>query len=69
VYLRTNAHQLCVVSIAVAYKEQVVVGLIYNPVLEDMFTAIKGQGAYCNGNQMKVAEGWINEAVVNCGCE
>ena len=33
---------LCVVSIGVAYKEQVVVGLIYNPVLEEMYTAIKG---------------------------
>lgn len=58
---------LCVVSIGVAYKEQVVVGLIYNPVLEDMYTTIKGQGAFCNGKPIKVAEGGINEAVINCG--
>lgn len=60
--------QLCVVSIGVAYKEQVVVGLVYNPVLEDMYTAIRGQGAFCNGVKIKVAEGEINEAVINCGC-
>jgi myo-inositol-1(or 4)-monophosphatase len=60
--------QLCVVSIGVAYKEQVVVGLVYNPVLEDMYTAIRGQGAFCNGVKIKVAEGGISEAVINCGC-
>lgn len=61
--------QLCVVSIGVAYKEQVVVGLVYNPVLEDMYTAIRGQGAFCNGARIRVAEGEINEAVINCGCK
>lgn len=35
---------LCVVSIGVAYKEDVLVALVYNPVLEEMYTAIKGQG-------------------------
>jgi len=58
---------LCVVSIGVAYKEEVVVGLIYNPVLEEMYTAIRGQGAYCNGEKMEVAVGELDEAVVNCG--
>ena len=57
------------VSIGVAYKEQVVVGLVYNPVLEDMYTAIRGQGAFCNGVQIKVTEGEISEAVINCGCK
>ena len=61
-------YKLCVVSIGVAYKEQVVVGLVYNPVLEDMYTTIRGQGALCNGKPIKVAEGEISEAVVNCGC-
>jgi myo-inositol-1(or 4)-monophosphatase len=56
------------VSIGVAYKEQVVVGLVYNPVLEDMYTAIRGKGAFCNGVAIKVAEGEISEAVINCGC-
>jgi myo-inositol-1(or 4)-monophosphatase len=56
------------VSIGIAYKEEVVVGLVYNPVLEDMYTAIKGHGAFCNGNPIKVTEGEINEAVINCGC-
>jgi myo-inositol-1(or 4)-monophosphatase len=51
----------------VAYKETVVVALVYNPVLEEMYTAIKGKGSFCNGKRMKSAEGDLNEAVVNCG--
>lgn len=58
---------LCVVSIGVAYNSEVMVGLVYNPVLDEMYTAIKGKGAFCNGNRMKVAEGGLREAVVNCG--
>ena len=58
---------LCVVSIGVAYREEVVVALVYNPILNEMYTAIKGQGAYCNGIPLRVMEGELNEAVVNCG--
>ena len=58
---------LCVVSIGVAYREDVVVALVYNPILEEMYTAIKGHGAYCNGKPLKVVEGGLNEALVNCG--
>ena len=43
-------------------------GLVYNPVLEDMYTAIRGQGAFCNGKKIRVTEGGISEAVINCGC-
>jgi myo-inositol-1(or 4)-monophosphatase len=57
-----------VVSIGVAYKEQVVAGLIYNPVLDEMYTAIKGHGAFCNDKPIRVAVGELNEAVINCGC-
>ena len=62
-------YQLCVVSIGIAYKEQVVVGLIYNPIQEDMYTAIKNQGAYCNNIPIKVSEGRMNESLINCGCK
>lgn len=43
-------------------------GLVYNPVLEDMYTTIRGQGAFCNGKKIHVTEGGISEAVINCGC-
>lgn len=43
-----------VVSIGVAYKDSVVVGCIYEPYRDEMFTAIKGQGAHLNGRPIHV---------------
>lgn len=33
-----------------------VAGVVYNPITCQMFTAIKGKGAYCNGKQLKVSD-------------
>ena len=49
------------VSIALIVEKQQQLGLIYDPVRDEMFTAIKGQGAYLNGQlidhaQMKFSE-------------
>jgi myo-inositol-1(or 4)-monophosphatase len=38
------------VSIGVAYNGIVVVGVIYEPYRDEMFTAIRGQGAFLNGS-------------------
>jgi len=45
-----------VVSIGVAHKGTVVVACIYNPYLEELFTAIKGRGAFCSGQRIHVAK-------------
>jgi len=37
------------VSIALIIDQQQYLGLIYDPIRDEMFTAIKGQGAYLNG--------------------
>ena len=29
---------------------QVVVGVVYNPIMEEMFTAVRGKGAFLNGS-------------------
>lgn len=42
------------VSIALQYKGEVVLGVVYNPVAGQMFWAEKGKGAYLNGKRMKV---------------
>jgi myo-inositol-1(or 4)-monophosphatase len=42
-------------SIAVQYKGKIVVGLIYMPCAKEMYTAIKGQGAFLNGKRIKVS--------------
>lgn len=35
---------------------QVVLGVVYAPVLDEMFTAIQGKGSFCNGLPLHVAE-------------
>ena len=43
------------ISIALEREGQLVSGVIYNPVIDEMFTAEKGQGAYVNNKRMRVA--------------
>lgn len=43
------------VSIALERDGELVAGLVYNPINDDMFSAEKGQGAYLNDNRLRVA--------------
>ena len=44
------------VSIGLVHKGQSVLGVIFNPVTEELFTAIKGKGAFLNGKTIRVNE-------------
>jgi myo-inositol-1(or 4)-monophosphatase len=44
------------VSIALAYKGEVIVGVIYDPSKDELFVAEKGKGAYVHGKKMGVSE-------------
>ncbi|MDI6697411.1 MAG: inositol monophosphatase family protein [Candidatus Saccharicenans sp.] len=52
------AHGLPVfcVSIALSFKKEVVLGVVYDPAREEIFTAVRGQGAYLNGQPVRVSE-------------
>jgi len=43
------------VSIALQYKNETVMGVVYAPVIDQLFTAIKGQGAFLNGKRLQVS--------------
>jgi len=43
------------ISIALEREGQLVAGVIYNPVTDDLFTAEKGHGAYLNNRRLRVA--------------
>ena len=59
---------LCMPSVAVTYRGDVVVGVIYDPHRQELFTATKGGGAYMNGKPIKVGEqSTIGDAVVAMG--
>ena len=56
------------ISVALERDGQLVAGLVYNPVTDEMFVAEKGQGAYLNNQRLRVAQrSDIREAVVCCG--
>ena len=43
------------VSIALEHKGQIVAGVIYDPIKDEMFTAEKGEGAWMNERRMRVS--------------
>ncbi|MBC8216714.1 MAG: 3'(2'),5'-bisphosphate nucleotidase CysQ [Candidatus Marinimicrobia bacterium] len=54
-----------VVSIALVKNEEPVVGVLYNPVTEELFTAEKGKGAFLNGESIYcAAKNNIEEMVI-----
>jgi len=55
------------VSIALRYGDQTIVGVVYDPVIGEMFTAIKGGGAQLNGKPISHSECTeIGKALVVC---
>ena len=43
------------VSIGLMYKDEIIVGAVSNPMLDEVFFAEKGSGAYCNGKKINVS--------------
>ncbi|MCA0758658.1 inositol monophosphatase [Paenibacillus sp. N4] len=43
------------VSIALAHKGEVIVGVVYDPMKDELFIAEKGKGAYVHGKRMQVS--------------
>jgi len=44
------------VSIGIWEEGQPRMAVVYNPVLDELFWAVKGKGAYCNGRRLTVSE-------------
>ena len=42
-------------SIALQHKKEVVLGVVYMPILKKLYYAEKGKGAFCNGKRIKVS--------------
>ena len=50
-----HSFPLCCVSIGLVTKNVVVVAVVFNPILEETFTAIRGQGSKLNGQTISVS--------------
>lgn len=55
-------------SIACAYKGETIIGVIYDPHRDELFTAAKNQGAKMNGEPITVGkQSSIGDAIVAMG--
>ncbi len=51
------AHALPVFCVSIAFEDkgEVTLGVVYNPMLDELFVAEKGQGAFLNGKKIRVS--------------
>ena len=59
-------HHSCI-SVAFFRKGQPLIGAIYNPYARELFTAIRGQGAFLNGRPIQADPHPLAENIVCCG--
>ncbi len=56
------------ISIALERQGQLVAGVIYNPAMDELFTAERGGGAFCNDRRLRVAgRGKLVDTVIGTG--
>lgn len=48
-------YRASVISLVLMQKGSVVLGMIYNPYTDELFSAQKGKGSYCNGQKIEVS--------------
>ncbi len=50
-----NGIPLCCVSIAIMKNEEIIMGAVYNPMMDELFFAEQGKGAYLNDQKIQVS--------------
>jgi myo-inositol-1(or 4)-monophosphatase len=52
------------ISIALAFNDEVVIGVIYMPMLDEMYMAQRGQGTYLNNKKIHVSKKRLKESTI-----
>lgn len=55
---------VCTISVALEYKGEAIIGVVYNPYQNHLFTAEKGKGAYLNGERIHTNNKKFNQCVL-----
>lgn len=63
-----NGYRHSAVSIGMTRGGEPVLGVVYNPYLDELFWAEKGKGAYCNETPIKTSSAPLSESVLLFGC-
>lgn len=52
------------VSVALLDGDAIVLGVVYNPALNRLYTAVKGEGAFCNGKPLRVSSAPFSRGIL-----
>ena len=55
------------ISVAMVSRGEVVLGIVYNPYLDELFSAIAGRGAFMNGEKISVSDRSLSESIIGFG--
>ena len=55
------------ISVAMVSRGEVVLGIVYNPYLDELFSAISGVGAFMNGEKISVSDRSLSESIIGFG--
>jgi len=64
----TMHHSMFAVSIALMYKNKIIIGVVYDPILNEMYYASQGSGAFMNNKTLKLSNTKIlkNSVITYC---
>jgi myo-inositol-1(or 4)-monophosphatase len=62
-----HAFPVFAVSIALEFKGEILIGVVYDPLRGELFTAMKGKGAYLNGKRLRVSSSSMEESLLATG--
>lgn len=60
-------YRVSCVSVAYVVNGVIEIGLIYNPYMDELFWAKRGEGAYCNGERLQVSKQPLSNGIVIFG--
>lgn len=55
------------ISVAYASNGEILIGKVYNPYVDEMFSAVKGEGAYLNGKRIHADDAGLSDSLVLVG--
>ena len=60
-------HHSCV-SVGVSSEGRMIAGFVYNPYVDEFFSAVQGHGAFLNGQRLHVSDRSLEEGIAAYGC-
>lgn len=62
-----NGFRISCISVALVKDGKDLMGVVYNPFMEEFFCALKGEGAFLNGKAIKVTDRPLKNSVIGYG--